>query len=720
MGKSPKHRIKSRRDGSSRKVQRPNSVTRHLRTLDMYIVLLGAVALILVGPLRSSSAAFPLVSFLSTLFLFMVPGVLLSRRLFDDHISGPVVVPVSFTISAGIFGLLGVPFLILHGSLGLYIWIAGWIVAASLTAVVFVVLRRKKPTEHGVSGISSFNWLWIPFVLLSTVLACVSTLKVQGTNGDMWVYMAWVREFLSADRLALHEPYFGKEIGTFSRVQINGWLLEQASFSKVSGTDPIELIHGYLKPTLVVMSLLAFYALARTLSKSDTAALLAGSLYALFFLINLDPTIVSFGGEFIGRVAEDKFVARFLFLPVALMFAFLFLESRKVRYLIVFTFLCWAVVAVHAIGLAIIGLSTAGFGLVHLALNWRNKEAWIGTVSLGGALLSVLVAPVLYLLVTGDSLVAVVQSADINSGDPDVLANMVFLLPSREKILELGDNYYIMHPSLLLNPAILVALLVGLPFLLWRLKHSLASQLLVGMLLVSTAVCFVPPIATFFGNHIVSPGQLWRLAWPIPLAALLAVGWMLWEMTRYAQIGLNEPEGSRRAARFLPLVLMCALMVAAAPASAARVRDVYRATEIPPTVQSRFDPVFGWMHDHIGKPSVVLAPDLVNVCIPAYSSEANVVSLRGEQILRHLAALKQLVPGQIEAPQRALDVREFFHRSTLEEKIRIIERYKVDYVMVRADSPIDGTLKRQPGFTAIDTPGERYSLYAVNRQRLVE
>jgi hypothetical protein len=360
----------------------------------------------------------------------------------------------------------------------------------------------------------------------------------------------------------------------------------------------------------------------------------------------------------------------------------------------------------------------AGFGLVHLVVNWRKREAWIRMVSLGAALLSVLVAPVLYLLETGNSLVAVLLSADINSGDPAVLANMVFVRPGWERVLELGDNYYMVDPARLLHPAILVALLVGLPFLLWRLRNSLAAQLLAGMLLVPTIVCFVPPIATFFGNHIVSPGQLWRLAWPIPLAALLTVGWMLWEMTRYAQIGLNNPEGSHRAARFLPLVLVCALMVMAAPASAARVRDVYRAAEIPPTLGSRFDPIFGWMHDHIKKPSVVLAPDWVNACIPAYSAQANVVSLRGEQILKHLAALKRRAPGRIEVPRGALDVRRFFSHSSLQEKLGIIRRHNVDYVMVASRSPLNGLLERQPGFTAIETPGKSFSIYAVNPAKL--
>jgi hypothetical protein len=194
---------------------------------------------------------------------------------------------------------------------------------------------------------------------------------------------------------------------------------------------------------------------------------------------------------------------------------------------------------------------------------------------------------------------------------------------------------------------------------------------------------------------------------------------MVWEMTRYAQIGLNKPEGSRRSAQFLPLVVLCTLMVVAAPASVANARDVFSAAEIPPTAYSRFDPIFRWMQNNIKETSVVLAPDWVNACIPAYSAQANVVSLRGEQVLKHLAALRRRVPGQIDPPPGGLDVRWFYYsRTPVEEKLRILRRHEVDYLMVRAGFPLNGKLQRWHGFTILDTPGARYSLYAVDRQRL--
>jgi hypothetical protein len=663
-----------------------------------------------------------LIPILATLLLFMVPGVVLVRWFFGDHIFGTIALPVSFALSMGIFAFLGVPFLLLHLSLASYLWVAGGLLAVSLAAIVVRILRWRSGVEsaNNTPDGSSFDWLWIPFLFMCAVLTFIAWAKAPSLY-DMWVYLADVRELFSADKLARHEPYFGNAIGT-SRLQINGWLLEQAALSKVSGVDPVVLVTDYLAPILVVMSLLAFYALARILLESETGALLSSSLYALVLLGLFTPMDIDLYLDY--RIAEDKMVSWFLFLPVTLAWAFLFLKSRELRYLAVFAFLCWAVVAVHPVGLAMIGLCTAGFGLLHLATNPRSKGAWTRTVGLGSALLSVLVVPALYVLTTGESLVTVLKSADINYGDPQVLANMVFVRPGwKDRILELGSHYYIVGPSSgLLAPAILVALLIGLPFLFWRLKRSLAAQLLAGTMLAPIAVCFVPPIATFFGNHVVLPGQMWRLAWPIPLAALLTIGWMVWEATRYAQVGLEKFGLPPRVAQLVPLVPVCALMAVTAPVATGEAKAAYKAVSLAGEGASRpgkcFDPVFRWMQTNINEPSVVLARDADNTCIPAYSAQVNVVSMRGGPVLRFLPALNRRVPGRIDVPQGTLDVQNFFNGVTRSEARQIIQRQKADYVMVRAGSNLDSKLERWPGFSAIDTPGRRYSLYAVDRQKL--
>jgi hypothetical protein len=289
-------------------------------------------------------------------------------------------------------------------------------------------------------------------------------------------------------------------------------------------------------------------------------------------------------------------------------------------------------------------------------------------------------------------------------------------------VYELEDGSYIMHPSLVLNPVILASLLIGVPFLLWRLKRSPVAQLLLGVLSLSIIVCYVPPVATFVGDHVVLPGQLWRLAWPIPLAALLTLGWMAWEATMRTEAYLRGFGIVGRAARFVPLVLLAALMVAATPATVAGAASVYRTDEEAAQVErSCFDPIFDWIGTSITEPSVVLAPDLENTCIPAYSASANVVSLRGGLILDVLPDLEERTDGRVRVPQGVRDVRAFFSRPTPGEVNLILRRYEVDYVMVPRGKPrLNDLLGSLPGIMPTNNPKQGYRLYVVDHRMLDE
>lgn len=691
-------------------------LVRRLGSLEGLVVLLGVAALVLVGPLRMLLAEFPMVSFLSVFYLFLVPGLLLSGWFLGDYFSGVALVPIGFALSAGIFGLLGVPLLILQQSLAVYLLIAGGILAAFLVAALIVVLRGGSDS-YSLKG--SFNLLWVPFSLLIGTLAFMSRAKLTGVYNDKWVYLAYVRELLNTENLARYEPYFGNEAGV-SRLKINGWLLEQAALSRLTNIDPIRLVLDYLNPALVVVALLAFYVLARILFRSESAALMAGCGYALFLLLTAAPTVLDTGGsEFITRVTEDKLTARFIFLPMGLAVAAAFAGSGKLRYLLTFGFLCWAVVTVHPVGFAILGLSLSGFAIFHVAINWRKREAWLRIGGLGLAGSSVLGAIGALVLITGDSLTDLLKDSDINSNYPEVLANMVFAKPELKRIYEFGDGSFIMHPWLLLQPFVLAAFILGIPFLIWRLRRSIGAQLLLGGLLATTAAVYVPPIATFIGDKVVVPGQLWRLAWPIPLMALLIIGWMAWWITSIAGLGLNRIGVPGWASRFLPLLLVVVVISASAPAALAEAEGVYREDEAARSGGSCLEPALRWMRDNVNEPSVVLAPDAVNTCIPAYSAQANVVSFRGGLLTMRLPLLEERISGRIEIPQNFVDVSRFFNgQLTVQQGIRMLRDYEVDYILVPAEHPINGSLERLSGITAKNVPGEKYKLYAVDRDEL--
>ncbi len=96
-------------------------------------------------------------------------------------------------------------------------------------------------------------------------------------------------------------------------------------------------------------------------------------------------------------------------------------------------------------------------------------------------------------------------------------------------------------------------------------------------------------------------------------------------------------------------------------------------------------------------------------------AKSRLVNLRGDLLLRVLPALQSRKPDRIDVSQGTLDVRGFFHGSTPEERVRIIERYDADYVMVREGSPLNETFGSRPGFTPVYTAAGGYSLYAVDR-----
>lgn len=697
---------------------------RRTESLNAPVLLVSVGAVVLLVPMRDALEGFPLVAFAAAFVLFMAPGVLLSHWLSRDDVSGIAVAPVGFVISAGIFGLLGVPALITHQSIETYLWAAAATLAAFLAVAAWRTLRARTPAAKGddVPDVPSAGWLWAPFALLGGVLAFVATRRVPNRNDDIWAYLSWVRDFASADRLALREPYFGERTDEFARVQLSGWLLEQAALSRVSGLDTIEMVLRYFTPMLVVLALLAVYALARTILKSERAAVLCGSVYALFHIVFIDLTSVhNIGMDLAIRISEDKQAARFLILPIALLFAALFVENRRWRYLGLFAFLCWAMVAVHPVVLADIGLCMLGFGLVHVAVNSRRRAAWTGMAALALALWSVAVGPAL-LLFTAESPLAVLYSSDINEMPPEVIKNTVFITDAWKHIYEFDDGSYIMHPSLILNPVILWTYLLGVPFLLLRIRTSLAAQLLFGGLAVVTVVVYVPPVATFVGEELVGPNLIYRLAWPIPLLALLTAGWMASEGLRYAEALLNRAGVGRGVTRFLPLGLVAVLVAAATPLTAEKAVDAYGESLVSLSSDYHPDPIYPWMRDNIEEPSVLLARDAASTAVPAYSASMNVVSFRSDAWIRDRERLERRAGEKIDIPQRSLDVRSFFFGAELEtEGYEIMRRHEVDYLMVTVGNPLDKRLKTLPGFSAVDAaPREEYSLYTVDLRKLGE
>ena len=137
-------------------------------SLDAPVLFSCAAAVILLLPLRGLSAALPPVAFAETLVLFAAPGLLVSHWLLGDDLSWPAMVPAGFVISTGVFGLLGVPALILHLSIDAYLLAAGVVLCAFLAIAAWRAVRGFTRTV-GPSGKKS-----APYGALSRVRMATS------------------------------------------------------------------------------------------------------------------------------------------------------------------------------------------------------------------------------------------------------------------------------------------------------------------------------------------------------------------------------------------------------------------------------------------------------------------------------------------------------------------------------------------------------------------
>ncbi|MGB3634675.1 MAG: DUF6077 domain-containing protein, partial [Rubrobacteraceae bacterium] len=475
--------VGGKRRVSRRKRRRDSGPLRLLLTFEGLTLLLALVALIVLVPLRGLLSPVPALLFLAALVLFLIPGLLVSKTILNTDFPGASRLPAAFALSTGLFGIAAVPFLALQRSFTEYLLVCGIILALALGFAIYrLVMRESSGAEviDSPSGTLS-DLLWVPFVGLAGMLAYVSAVMEEEPNGDSWIYLSYVRDYTNSDNLTLYNPILGGQAADSYlsfRTSINGWLMEQSLLSRVSGIPPVNLVLDYLAPTLVVISLLAAYALAHILLGKGPA-LLAVSLMALFFLVDLQSTIptafLSPGNDFVARVTEDKYVTRFLFLPISLGVAVLYLRERKLRYLGVFLFLCWSLVIIHPIGLILMGISVAGLGFFHLIPNFRDRASWKAVLGLGAAVSSIAVPPLLYLIATGSSLLS-------RLSDSDVTRSLIENWAASKRLLVIGEDSYMMHPSLLLNPAMIAAYALGISFVIFRLRRSFAAQLLLGVL----------------------------------------------------------------------------------------------------------------------------------------------------------------------------------------------------------------------------------------------
>src|SRR4051794_9916873 len=106
------------------------------------LLVLAAICLVLLVPLRGFTLSIaPPAAVLAAFGLFMMPGTTLNGLLLRSRYGIPASKPLAFATSAGLFGLLALPPLVLHWSIETYLLACGAVLALSLVALAFLAFR---------------------------------------------------------------------------------------------------------------------------------------------------------------------------------------------------------------------------------------------------------------------------------------------------------------------------------------------------------------------------------------------------------------------------------------------------------------------------------------------------------------------------------------------------------------------------------------------------
>ena len=289
----------------------------------------------------------------------------------------------------------------------------------------------------------------------------------------------------------------------------------------------------------------------------------------------------------------------------------------------------------------------------------------------------------------------------------------------RRRLILFDLNRYISDPSLVIEPAYLLALLL-LPMFLWRIKRDIASQFVVG---VSLGVVFV-----MFNPFADAVHRLVRHALD-PLA--LCVDFALRADLRHG--GANDhgrPHQAGGAAAAFGGCWGCGcvsralttygtlgfLLLATLVLSPGIVRNISNlngrlsfayAYPTPDRIFQRLN------HDLRQKgPAMVLASQDLSVTLPAFVAQAEVLAHR-------TPTTSEVFPAdmQDEALQRLIDQYDFFNTPYLTEKsVEVLETYGVEYVIAESGGELDAQLRLSPEWFTWLLDDEAYSLYEVSGQ----
>jgi tetratricopeptide (TPR) repeat protein len=494
------------------------------RSIKVAAILLACTLLLLFAfDILVIPAPFLMITLAASLVLF-VPGFLLAGLIENQPHSLPERLVLAFSLSIGLWSIPTILMLWLHANLIDVIWLVSIVTLLLAIVTLFRVLQSQtaqphpKPTGSAApkNQTVSLDWpqliYWGTFLLI-LVLFLLITANMAGPSRkwDRVLYQAFIRHFLDAEQfLTKGFRVSSSHIITTARELTQPWVLLLALVINLAQVEMLEAYVYYVPLMLIPLSFFALYALTKELFNNQLMALTACLVQALYCLSD-SVTHESLGLSLLQRIIEDKFLIRFILLPVALWLTLRYLKQGGKVSLTSLIITIIAVGLAHPMGVVLYGISSGLFFLITLSFGmWQEKKEKLSRViPIVGVMLFVALIPLWQRQQMVSSEFGV-QYLEVERG---VRFNERLLIFSHKV------DQYIASPNLIAHPLTILAILLT-PLLLRYLRTHLSARFLFANMAGVLILCYTPVITPLLGK-VIAPGMIWRVLWLLPVSLVI-------------------------------------------------------------------------------------------------------------------------------------------------------------------------------------------------------
>lgn len=570
-------------------VPRISNVNAPLRRVWHFIPL----ALVLLAAMWLALAPLPFESFTLVLvgaaLVFLLPGYLGAKILFPAQSVSLTRTPVYFVSSLAVWAIPATALQLVGAT-----WAAFHIVFVVLLWVLWVVaLLRTWNDKTPAETFSRADLLAALVLALACILVAVIVANGE-RDADDWLYLQITQQFISSNPFQI---FAASETRYSIRYAFHVWIFLQAFLGEWLNADVVLLLRQVLPVLTAPIALISTFAWGKSFFGTARAALVAVGIQLLIYVTFA--TADGWGHGFFARSAQDKFLVWLIILPIALMFAWNFLREGKFANWFAYGATVLAGLWVHPVAVFLVVLSLGGFALFNrLSLTPFSRQRWL---VLTVASLPALLAPI---VIRATTLPAVFT---VNT--PEVAA---YLRLSDGRLL-FQPPFYLIDPALVAHPLILVALALLVVFAA-RWRTDTRVQFLWGATLVPLALLINPFTARILGEML-TPWQLWRMTWGLPVAFVL---------TYLLMVRRDLPLLHWSPARIsVALILLITAVPVVSPLNYGRTVLTLRNNQmLNPNVQL----VLASLRQTLHTPANVLLPRNLTRYAPAYTSNARVLS----------------------------------------------------------------------------------------------